>query len=168
MVELLDECKEFFVRYGGHRQAAGFTIEAGKLEGFQRVINEKFREKYGNTENLPKKVIKVECLLDPKDISLQTLSIIDQFRPFGIGNPKPLFLMEDVTITECRTIGSDGTHLSLRIAENPEVKLMYWRGSENKHILDVGNIVSLVIEIERNEWNGKISPQGIVKTIVIL
>lgn len=47
LVELLDECKEYFVRYGGHRQAAGFTIEASRFTDFQKAITEKFLEKYG-------------------------------------------------------------------------------------------------------------------------
>lgn len=46
LVELLDECKDFFVRYGGHRQAAGFTIEASKFTDFQKAINEAFVKRY--------------------------------------------------------------------------------------------------------------------------
>lgn len=167
LVELLDACKDFFVRYGGHRQAAGFTIEAEKLADFQRVITEKFSEKYGNAENLPKKTINVECTINPESLHLKTLKTIDRFRPFGIGNPKPLFLLQDVTITECRTIGSEWSHLSLRFSENPEVKLLYWKWAENKSSLEVGNIVSLVIELDRNEWNGKVSVQGVVRELLL-
>ncbi len=83
LVELLDECKHFFVRYGGHRQAAGFTIEASKYEAFQIFITERFREKY-DTIDLPKKTIEIESIISVDQINLETLKIIDRFRPFGI------------------------------------------------------------------------------------
>lgn len=104
LVELLDECKEFFVRYGGHRQAAGFTIEPEKFDAFQQALRDKFTEKYGALETLPKKTIEIDTVLDPQDLTQETLEIIDQFRPFGIGNPRPLFLLENVTITESRAL----------------------------------------------------------------
>ncbi len=129
LVELLDECKEYFVRYGGHRQAAGFTIEASRFIEFQQAITEKFAEKY-DTENLPKKTIKVECVLDPKDVSLTTLDMIDRFRPFGIGNMKPLFLLENLTVSEVKVIGKEQNHLSLIFAELPSTKCLLWNYAE--------------------------------------
>ena len=51
----------------------------------------------------------------------ESLDVIDRFRPFGIGNRKPLFLLKDVTISECQYLGKDKSHLSLRCAENPVV-----------------------------------------------
>lgn len=164
LVELLDECKEFFVRYGGHRQAAGFTIEKAKLEAFQKKIIEVFQSKY-DTSKLPEKTLSVECTLDPREATLKTLDIINRFRPFGIGNPKPLWLLEDVTIASVKYLGSEQKHLSLTIAENPNLRLLYWNSAEKKELLEVGNIVSLVIELEENEWNGRKSVQAIVRDI---
>lgn len=105
-MELLDSCKEYFVRYGGHRQAAGFTIESSKLEDFKKTITQKFREKYGDA-SLPQKTIEVECRMFPEEMSLQSLDIIDNFKPFGIGNRKPLFLARDITIIESKLLGKE-------------------------------------------------------------
>jgi single-stranded DNA-specific DHH superfamily exonuclease len=55
--------------------------------------------------DLPKKVLYVEASISPTDISLPTLDILDTFRPYGIGNPPPLFLLEDVTISRCEFLG---------------------------------------------------------------
>ena len=165
LVELLDECKDFFIRYGGHRQAAGFTIEASKFADFQKAINEAFAKRY-NLWEIPEKTLKVESILDPKLANLDTLRIIDTFKPFGIGNPKPLWMLENVTITEQRTLGAEGKHISLRIAENPELKLILWNAEERKSILMVGNIVSLIVELEENIWNGKSSVQGMIREVV--
>ncbi len=166
LVELLDSCKEYFVRYGGHRQAAGFTIESSKLEDFKKTITQKFREKYGDA-SLPQKTIEVECRMFPEEMSLQSLDIIDNFKPFGIGNRKPLFLARDITIIESKLLGKEWSHLTLRCEENPDVKFLYWRGREHKSMLEVGNIISLIFELEKNEWNGKKSVQGIIRGIVV-
>lgn len=125
LVELLDECKHFFVRYGGHRQAAGFTIEAEKYDAFRIFITEKFREKYGHT-NLPKKMINVEAIIDPSEVHLENLNLIHQFRPFGIGNPKPLWMIENLTISEVNLIGKEKNHLSVKFLEIGEVKALLW------------------------------------------
>jgi single-stranded-DNA-specific exonuclease len=116
--------------------------------------------------DLPKRTIDVECALAPSDMTLETLRIIDRFRPFGIGNRKPLFLLEDITITECLYLGKDESHLSLRCAENRDVKMVYWKSRDQKSLLEVGNIVSLIVELSENEWNGKKSIQAIVRDVI--
>ncbi len=166
LVELLDECREYFVRYGGHRQAAGFTIEKQKLEDFKKTITAKFIEKYGHAD-LPTKTIKVESRLSPRDATLETLSEIKRFQPFGIGNPRPLWLLENVTIMECKYLGKDEKHLTFKCAENPNLRMLMWNASDKKSHLEVGNIVSLIVELDQNEWNGKVSVQGVVRELVI-
>jgi len=166
LVELLDACKGFFVRYGGHRQAAGFTIERNKLEDFQKEITRIFHEKYGKKE-LPKKTIIVESILHPKDLTLASVDALSRFRPFGIGNPKPLWLLKDVTILSTQPLGQEGKHLSIYIAEKPEIKLILWNADKATSHLTPGNIISLIVELDENEWHGKKSVQVLVRNIVI-
>ncbi len=171
LVELLDLCKEYFVRYGGHRQAAGFTIEGAKLTDFQKYIADRFAEKY-DIMSLPKKTLKVECTLHPEDISLQSLDMIDGFRPFGIGNMKPLFLLEDLTIEEVRILWKEGNHLSMTFIEIPSVKCLLWNfqeifGWKEWKIPSPWDIISPIVSLERNIWNGKENIQMMMKNIII-
>ncbi|MBX9809281.1 DHH family phosphoesterase [Candidatus Gracilibacteria bacterium] len=166
LIELLDTCKDFFVRYGGHRQAAGFTIETSQIPAFREAI---WREiaRVHDISDLPKKELTVECILAPSDIHVDTLADIDHFRPFGIGNPKPLFILENVTISNTKSLGQDEKHLSITIAESPSLRFLMWNVGDKKAHLAPGNIVSFVIEIDRNEWKGNISVQSIIKDIII-
>ncbi len=166
LIELLDSCKDFFVRYGGHRQAAGFTIESSKIQDLKEALWKQFAQVHDIT-NLPKKVLSIECSLPPNNIDIKTLEDIDHFRPFGIGNPKPLFILENVTIDSTKALGQEEKHLSITISENPSLKLLLWNASKKKAHLLPGNIISLIIEIDRNEWKWKISIQLIVKDIII-
>lgn len=166
LIELLDSCKDYFVRYGGHRQAAGFTIESSKIQDLKEALWKQFAQVHDIT-NLPKKVLSIECSLPPNNIDIKTLEDIDHFRPFGIGNPKPLFILENVTIDSTKALGQEEKHLSITISENPSLKLLLWNASKKKAHLLPGNIISLIIEIDRNEWKWKISIQLIVKDIII-
>lgn len=66
--------------------------------------------------------MNIECALRTDDVSLDTLDSIDRFRPFGIGNTKPLFLLENLTIRDVREIGTEKNHLTLTFAEIPNIK----------------------------------------------
>ncbi|MBC7498192.1 DHH family phosphoesterase [Candidatus Gracilibacteria bacterium] len=166
LIELLDECKHFFVRYGGHRQAAGFTIETSRIPEFREAMW-KAISRVHDTANLPKKILNVECILPISDITVATLEQIDRFRPYGIGNPRPLWIIENVTISNTKPLGQEEKHLSISIAEKTELKLLLWNAADKKPHLRVGNIVSLIVEIDRNEWKGKVSVQGVVRDIIV-
>ncbi len=195
IIELLDRCREFFIRYGGHRQAAGFTIETEKIEAFKEMMYHEFSLIH-DIENLPTKTIDVECILDAATgLTLENVATIDRFRPFGIGNRKPLFLLQDETILECGPLGKEDKHLQLRLASNPGIKLVAWwwgkewrvksekwkvwstsSDSQEKNdevntpdyidLLQPGNIISLIVELDRNVWNGKESVSVVVKDVV--
>ncbi len=166
LIELLDHCKEFFVRYGGHRQAAGFTIETNQIEAFKKAIWKQIACVH-DIQNLPNKILPIECPLPPTDITIKTLEAIDHFRPFGIGNPKPLFILENITIATSNPLWQEGKHLSITISENPSLKFLLWNASDKKAHLIPGNILSLIIEIDRNEWKWKVSVQIIVRDIIV-
>lgn len=107
MIELLDSAKDIFVRYGGHRQAAGFTVETARLDELKSRLLEKFATMH-DVHNLPKRVMDIECVLDPvTDFTLENLDVIDSYRPFGIGNRKPLFLLQNETILEIKPLGKE-------------------------------------------------------------
>lgn len=70
------------MRYGGHRQAAGFTIEVSKYDDFQKAIQSIFIEKYGIHSSLPSKKIAIECELDIRDIHIGIFDIFQKFKPY--------------------------------------------------------------------------------------
>jgi single-stranded-DNA-specific exonuclease len=166
IVTLLDDSKHFFKRYGGHRQAAGFTIETAKFKDFEQHILEVFKN-YHDVGNLPKQTLNVECILPIELIKTSTLDIINQFRPFGIGNRKPLFMLENLTVKECRFLGQEEKHLALTFLEIPNIKCIMWKSGDKKHYFTPGNIISPIVELEANEWQGKIALNVIIKDILL-
>ncbi|MBP9780070.1 hypothetical protein KBD33_05625, partial [Candidatus Gracilibacteria bacterium] len=167
LVELLDDCKDFFVRYGGHRQAAGFTIEVSKYDDFQKAIQSIFIEKYGIHSSLPSKKIAIECELDIRDIHIGIFDIFQKFKPYGIANRKPIFLIKNLTLLDVRPLGESGQHMSFTCQELSGIRFLCWRVENRlKNELQKGNIISPIVEFGLNEWNGKKSLQCTVISIL--
>jgi single-stranded-DNA-specific exonuclease len=166
-VELLDDCKDFFVRYGGHRQAAGFTIEVSKYDDFQKALQSKFIEKYGIHTSLPSKKITIECELNIRDIHIGILDIFQKFKPFWMANRKPIFLLKNLTLLDVRSLGQSGQHLSFSCHELTGIRFLCWRVENSlKNELQKWNIISPIVEFWLNEWNGKKSLQCTVISIL--
>lgn len=167
LVELLDDSKKFFVRYGGHRQAAGFTIEKSVFESFKNHIQRRFHEKYGEIHSLPPKNLIVECEVFPNEITFDTLDLVEKFRPFGIWNPKPKFYLDNLTLSKIESIGSSKNHLSFSFLELTGIKCLLWNYKDTlKHDLRVGDIVSPIFTLSKNVWKEKESLQLIIDTFI--
>ncbi len=106
LMEALSELKEFFIKWGGHAQAAGFSLALADMEKFTQALSERF-----NTYlPLPPPQLKLDTYLFPQDINLPTCEALEKFQPFGIGNLKPLFMMENMQILRVDNLGSTGKH----------------------------------------------------------
>lgn len=164
LMEILDDSKELFLRYGGHKQAAGFSVKPENLEALKEKTTKKFYEMY---PQIPESTIKVEAKINPYNINLELLEKTEKFKPFWIWNPKPQWLFEDVTITEIRTIGTEAKHLKISIKENPLLPILFWNGAEEMENLKIWEKFSLIVDFEKNFFNQKETIQAILKYVCI-
>ena len=107
--ECLNYSKELFLRFGGHSQAAGFSIKEENLDKLIKRSNE-----YAithNIENLFYKRLYYDTNAIVSNLNIKTSLEFDKFAPFGLSNSKPVIFIQDVKITNVRRIGSDGSHL---------------------------------------------------------
>jgi len=95
-------------------------------------------------------------------VNIKNCQLINKFEPFGIDNPKPLFLFKNLCITQKRAIGSTGDHLKLKF-DNIDA-IAFKKGDLDK-TLNVGDSVNLIASLDLNIWNGSTSPQLVVKEI---
>lgn len=95
LFEALKTCDDLFLAYGGHSQAAGMSIEKSEdvLKELRRRLNE-HAEKTLKEEDLIK-TIYVDQVVKPDDINFDLMDTINVMEPFGQGNPKPIFYVED-------------------------------------------------------------------------
>lgn len=161
---LLDDSKELFIRYGGHKQAAGFSVSPENFEKLQEKITQKFLSIFG--ENIPNKTLKVESSFPLADANISFLETMDTFRPFGIGNPKPLWLLENITIFDKKFLGEEQKHIKIFAKENPNVPILMWNVGNAEKLFQIGEEVSLVVDFDKNIWQDKVTIQAFVKAII--
>ena len=89
MLGALDTCADLFVKYGGHRQAAGLTIEAARIPEFRERINAHGLECLEPTDLMPR--LRIDSPLRLAGIDSRVVAGLDQMGPFGLANAKPVF-----------------------------------------------------------------------------
>lgn len=166
----IDACSDLLEQFGGHKYAAGLTMKLENLEAFTQKFEEVVCEQIDDELLIPQ--INVDAELNLNQITDKFNKVLKQFAPTGPGNMRPVFMSENVFITEnSRKIGEDKTHLRLEVfqEENPEIKfncIGFGLGSVLDD-LDEGMPISIVYNIEENHWQGNTTLQLNLKDIKI-
>ena len=96
LLELVRACERFLVRFGGHAQACGLTVEPRNMERFRAGINEHARRALGEQGLLKMRMVDLELPL--MAVTQRWVSEAERFAPFGQGNARPTVLLRDVRI----------------------------------------------------------------------
>lgn len=115
LLEALESMEDLFIRYGGHRQAAGLTLEAGRIEEFRRRLTRYAAERLRPEDLVARQEFDARLRLDEIDDALA--ADIQRLAPFGFGNPAPLFAVEDVEVAG-EPVFFKENHLRLRLRQN--------------------------------------------------
>ncbi|MCR4663209.1 MAG: single-stranded-DNA-specific exonuclease RecJ [Endomicrobiaceae bacterium] len=135
MVSALEKTKDILVKFGGHHQAAGLTIQTDKIDEFRTRIKQIAKDTI-STEMVAKK-INVDCEIRINDINRRTYNDLLLMEPFGASNTAPIFLLKNVSFEEISVIGQTQEHLRLKICKDGiSVPAIFWGAA--KHIDDFG------------------------------
>ncbi|PKM80938.1 MAG: single-stranded-DNA-specific exonuclease RecJ [Firmicutes bacterium HGW-Firmicutes-14] len=149
-------------RYGGHRQAAGLTMQADRITLFREDINRYADQALKEEDLLPEIHIDISVELDQLDCRL--LKHLEMMGPYGCDNPEPVLAARGITVPEYRAVGSDGSHLKFRVRDGRKVQeAIGFNLGQYKEILAGERFFDLVFTLEMNEWNGRESLQLNVK-----
>lgn len=96
LLETLKTCESLLVRFGGHAQACGLTVDRKHLDTFRALINERVRMSLGAEGLVRHRWVDLELSSD--DLDPAWVGQLSQFAPFGHSNPKPTVLLKGVTI----------------------------------------------------------------------
>jgi single-stranded-DNA-specific exonuclease len=103
------------VRFGGHRAAAGFTAENGKLDALKESLVRQADEALRGLDLTP--VLEIDAAVPLHRVNGELIQALGRLAPFGIGNPEPVFLSRGLQISDVRTMGGDGQHLRLLLRD---------------------------------------------------
>ena len=108
--------KDIFIDFGGHALSGGFSIYDEKIHIFEDAISKAMSLQ--NVENVESKEVLFDTTLSLSEVNRKTSSLIENLSPYGIGNPKPVFLFKDVTVKSIAQFGKEKNHLKLILEQN--------------------------------------------------
>ncbi len=157
LMELMDLVKDgFFSHNGGHKVAAGFGILPDQIHFFEERILEAF-EKIKDNKDCEEIFVDKKLFLD--EVNWENYKLIEKLAPFGVGNPKPLFLFENIKIHTARVFGKTLNHLEL-VFENSKhdkikaIDFFSQNIKDKKSVLKEGQNISLLANFEKNTFGG--------------
>ncbi len=115
----LRTCPELFVRFGGHRAAAGFTAENEQLPAIKERLVAHAEERLVGLELAP--AVEIDAELPLVALRGEEIRWLGRLGPHGIGNPEPVFFSRNVLVLERQAVGADGAHLRLKLRDGAVV-----------------------------------------------
>lgn len=158
VVELMTETSESFLEFGGHELAGGFTVHNEKIHFLEEALSQSFHK-------VKRDKAETELAHDVKsDLAVVTMKNwreIEKLTPFGLGNPKPVFLFENVKIDKIKKFGKNGSgeHLEIKFSDakgNTATAISFFSGHDSFEIpIEEGKKVSLLATFDLSRFRGR-------------
>lgn len=155
ITEILRSLKTPFLGLGGHDQAAGFSLKKELVVKMKKEL-----ELLGDNKIDDKFLVKnhfADMKLSLSSTSLKLAKLLTTLEPFGIGNPKPKFLITDLNVLEDRKLGTEGKHRKLTVETGGVTRELVLFNTKEKYPLK--NLKNVICTIDVNDWRDKESLQ---------
>ena len=146
-----------FTQFGGHAEAGGFSLQKNEIHFLEERLNTAFKELPQKETNSEEIIIDAELSLD--DITDTLYREINQLSPFGIANPKPLFILKNVVPTYVGQFGKTKEHLEIHFENSQSAKIRaitFFKTPDNYSEIPTENKpMNLIAHIEHSVFMGK-------------
>jgi single-stranded-DNA-specific exonuclease len=142
-----------FIRFGGHKQAAGLTMESARVKEMRAAINDVADETLGPEDLMPR--LRVDGQLVFRGITSEVAAGVASLAPFGAGNPRPVFLTRGVEIVDGPRKLKD-RHLKMALRQEGRVfRAVAWRAAErHDYYTEHKGALDVAFSLEQNQYNG--------------
>lgn len=164
ITKALSAHKELLTNFGGHENAAGFSLPKENLDVFVSAITEYFANLFEEQVLLPE--LHIDCELTGNELNMDFVRSINRLAPFGMENKQPVFLLEDCELSDLKRVGANGVHLKLRLKKDHQsIDAIAFSFGEHYQKLREQQKVKIVAQLDTNIWDGKESLQLKVEDI---
>ena len=136
--------------YGGHELAAGFTISRQNIDAFRTQICRLAASYY--SADIPRTCLDIDCAIQPELLTLSNIEALSAMEPCGNGCPKPLLMMENLTVERLQSVGN-GKHLRLRLRKGRyAINAIYFSITAQAAAVSQGDVVDVAFVPQINEF----------------
>ncbi len=165
----LEKCDDILEQFGGHKYAAGMTLQKDRFEDFKNRFEEVVAESILPEQRVPE--LDIDAKLSFAEITPKFYRILKQFAPFGPQNLQPVFQtdgLEDFGFS--RAVGGDKTHLRICLRE-PSTQIVFngigFGMADKLELIRSGQPISIAYHIDENEFNGEVHLQLRLKDLKV-
>jgi single-stranded-DNA-specific exonuclease len=154
MLGALERCAPLLHRFGGHRQAAGLSLETSRIPDLRASINVVADGCIGPDDLMPR--LRIDGELKFRGITGEVVSALASLAPFGAGNPRPVFAARRVEIVDGpRQL--KGRHLKMALKQDGRVfRAVAWRAAERHDYLTENRAaIDVAFSLDQNQYNGE-------------
>lgn len=145
LLEALSASRDLLTSYGGHRGAAGFRLPSVAVA----ELSDRIAGYYLQSRSRPVPPT-ADVRLTLREVGLDSVAALGTLRPYGQGNPEPLFLVEDAEVLDAQPIG-DGKHARLRLRDGAgTAQAVHWRAAPTRE-----RRTDLLVALEENAFRGE-------------
>ncbi len=149
----LTECRDLFVKFGGHRAAAGVTIQADRIPAFAERFAAIAASQLTPDDLVPE--LRVDLEIPLPAVTDELLNVLRHCEPFGVGNPAPLFALRGVSAAGApRRIGDQGLKLTLTADGDGALDAISWELAPRVRDIAWRRPFDVACRLERDEWKG--------------
>ena len=154
MLGALERCSSLIVRFGGHRQAAGLTIEAARIRELRLAVNNVADETLGPEDLMPR--LRIDGDLTFRGITGGVAAGIASLAPFGAGNPRPVFAAKGVEIVDGPRKLKE-RHLKMALKQDGRIfRAIAWRSAErHDYLAEHKGALDVAYSLDQNQYNGE-------------
>ena len=158
LVELMTETSEFFTEFGGHEFAGGFTVSGEKIHFLEEALSKSFHKV--KREKKDGEII-YDIKTDLSAVNMKNWREVEKMAPFGLANPKPIFLFQNVKIENIKKFGKNGSgeHLEITFSDSDKNKVKAISFFSNNDSFDVplreGLDVNLLATFDLSRFRGR-------------
>jgi single-stranded-DNA-specific exonuclease len=165
--EAIEACSELLDQFGGHKYAAGLTLDPSNIDAFKSKFEHIVSSNITEEMLIPE--LEIDLKLEFNQINDKFYRILKQFAPHGPGNMMPVFLSETVFDSGyARIVGVNHLKMELFQKNNPEFKIQAIAFDKGNYINDVlsGKSFSICYQIQENNFNNRTTIQLIIKDLI--
>ena len=166
LLDGLDSCADLFEKFGGHAAACGFTIKRENIKTLREKLNRHAQENLSDEDLTPQ--LKIDAPVSSDTLNLELVEELKKLEPYGIGNPKPVFVTKHLFLTDAPFVMKE-KHLKLKLADQngKRFEAVWWDGVDKSQgqTLKPQTGIELAYTAEANSWNGNTRLQLVVQDL---
>jgi len=151
LYRVLDGLSKYFIAFGGHAGALGLTLKEADFPDFKKEVARAGKEAMKEWDLAPK--IKVDALVQMREVNWSLYEELKKFEPFGRSNFLPNFLIKNIRLNEMSPVGQNGQHCRLIVGEGK--KMIYFSANSKVGGLKPGDKIDVIFQLGVNQWNGQ-------------